>query len=102
MWNGGFNYHMPLVYPDWGFANLVYLMRLRSNFFFDYTQVRSRQGRTAGLRSTGAELYFDTKWWNQLPVSFGVRYSYLLDLSFAPDNRRHRFEVVVPVNLIPF
>jgi hypothetical protein len=93
---------MPLVYPDWGFANLVYLMRLRSAFFFDYSQVRSRLGQTTSLRSTGAELYFDTKWWNQLPVSFGVRYSYLLDAQLAPSNRRHRFEFIIPIDLIPF
>jgi hypothetical protein len=102
MWNGGFNYHMPLAYPDWGFANLVYLLRLRSAFFVDYSQVRSRLGQTASVRSTGAELYFDTKWWNQLPVSFGVRYSYLLDAQLAPANRRHRFEFIIPIDLIPF
>lgn len=101
MWNAGVNYHMPLLYPDWGFANLFYLMRLRSNFFFDYSQVRSKTNKTAALCSTGAELYFDTKWWNQLPVTFGVRYSYLLDKAFAPSSR-HVFEFVVPVDLIPF
>ena len=102
MWNAGFNYHMPLLYPDWGTANIVYLLRLRSNVFFDYSRVRSKTGETnTAVRSTGAELYFDTKWWNQLPVSFGVRYSYLLDKTFAPGSR-HIFEFIVPVNLIPF
>jgi len=102
MWNAGFNYHIPLLYPDWGFANIVYLLRLRGNFFFDYSRVRSRTGATnTALRSTGAELYFDTKWWNQLPVSFGVRYSYLLDQAFATSSR-HVFEFIVPVDLIPF
>ncbi len=102
MWNVGTNYHMPLLYPDWGIASIVYFMRIRSNLYFDYSTVYSRDKKSsAALRSTGAEIYFDTKWWNQLPVSFGVRYSYLLDERFTRSNR-NRFELIVPVNLIPF
>lgn len=102
MWTAGVNYHMPLLYPDWGFANVFYLLRVRSAFYFDYSQVFSKnRQRTAALRSTGVELYFDTRWWNQLPVSFGVRYSYLLDKQFA-SSRRHVFGVVLPVDLLPF
>ena len=101
MWNGGINYHMPLLYPDWGFANILYFMRIRSNLYFDYSTVFSRnKTQTAALRSTGAEIYFDTKWWNQLPVTFGVRYSYLLDETFAQGNP-NRFELIIPVDLIP-
>jgi len=102
MWNVGANYHMPLLYPDWGIASIIYFMRIRSNFYFDYSTVYSRdKTASAALRSTGAEIYFDTKWWNQLPVTFGVRYSYLIDANFARGNR-NRFELIVPVNLIPF
>lgn len=102
MWNAGFNYHMPLVYPDWGAASIVYFMRIRSNFYFDYSTVYSKdKAVTSALRSTGAEIYFDTKWWNQLPVTFGVRYSYLLDKEGAQGNR-NRFEFIVPIDLVPF
>ncbi|MDQ3683896.1 MAG: hypothetical protein M3352_12620, partial [Bacteroidota bacterium] len=52
------------------------------------------------LRSVGTELLFDTKWWNQLPITIGVRYSYLLDARFARANR-HVFEFTVPIDLIP-
>jgi hypothetical protein len=48
----------------------------------------------------GTELFFDTKWWNQLPITIGVRYSYLLDARFAGANR-HVFEFAVPIDLIP-
>jgi hypothetical protein len=27
------NYHLPLLYPDWGFANLIYFLRVRANIF---------------------------------------------------------------------
>lgn len=102
MWNVGANYHLPLLYPDWGVASIVYFMRIRGNAYFDYSTVYSKDKKnSAALRSTGAEVYFDTKWWNQLPVSFGVRYSYLLDEEFAQSNR-NRFELIVPVSLIPF
>ena len=102
MWNAGVNYHVPLAYPDWGFANLVYFMRVRANLFFDYSQVYSKDKRTiTALRSTGAELHFDTRWWNQLPVSFGFRYGYLLDKKFTTANR-HFFEFIIPVDLVPF
>ena len=102
MWNVGANYHLPLLYPDWGVASIVYFMRIRGNAYFDYSTVYSKdRTNSAPLRSTGAEIYFDTKWWNQLPVSFGMRYSYLLDAPFANGNR-NRFELIVPVNLVPF
>ena len=102
MWNGGFNYHMPLVYPDWGVASIVYFLRIRSNLYFDYSRLYSNDKVVAdALRSTGAEIYFDTKWWNQLPVTFGVRYSYLLDREGAQGNR-NRFEVIVPIDLASF
>lgn len=100
MWKVAGNYHFPIAYPDFGFANIVYLQRLRGNLFYDLTRIYSKdKSRTKDLRSTGAELYFDTKWWNQLPVTIGVRYSYLIDNDFA--GYRNRFEIIVPVNLIP-
>jgi hypothetical protein len=101
MWKASANYHFPLLYPDRGVANIAYLMRLRSNLFFDYSRVFSKNGNdTRVFRSTGTELWFDTKWWNQLPVTFGLRYSYLLDNDLR-SNKRSVFEFVLPVNLIP-
>ena len=97
------NYHMPLFYPDFGIANIVYFQRVRSNFFYDAMWLKSlRTGITTNLRSLGAEIYFDTKWWNQQPVSFGVRYSHLLDVNkFTQKPNPNRWEFVLPINLIP-
>lgn len=97
-----FNYHFPVAYPDWGFANIFYLMRLRTNVFYDYTKII---GKTAAykkeLMSAGAELFFDTKWWNQHSISFGVRGGY----QFTPDpvtkEKKPFFEFILPVSLIP-
>jgi hypothetical protein len=100
MWKLGANYHFPLLNPDWGFANIVYFRRVRLNAFTDYSEIKSlRTGDVFSFQSVGGEVYFDTKWWNQLPVSFGVRYSRLLDadlLGLSPN----RWELIVPVDLI--
>jgi hypothetical protein len=97
------NYHLPLFYPDWGFANIVYFKRIRTNLFYDMGWFKSlRTGKTIFLRSTGVEMYFDTRWWNQQPVSFGIRYSRLLDTNkFLVKPSSNRWEFVLPLNLIP-
>ncbi len=99
----GANYHLPLFYPDAGFANIVYFLRIRANLFYDHTRVNDffTNGRpfSANFRSTGAELYFDTKWWNEASVNFGIRYSYLLDNDRFGGTGSSRWELILPVNI---
>ena len=101
MWKMAANYHFPIAYPDFGIASIVYLRRLRGNLFYDYTRVYAADKKgTANLRSFGGELFFDTRWWNQLPVSFVIRVSHLLD-DFGDDTAGSNFfEFILPVNLI--
>ncbi len=100
MWKLGANYHFPIAYPDWGFGNIVFFQRIRGNIYFDYTKLKSlRTGLTIPYRSAGGELYFDTKWWNQLPVSFGVRYSRLFDTDLT-GRGPGQWELVLPLNLL--
>lgn len=102
MWRASANYHLPLAYPDFGINGLFYIVRVRTNLFYDFTKVYSRDKLTTrNLRSTGAELYFDTSWGAQVPVSFGVRYSYLLDNELMGKTRKHRFALIIPMNIIP-
>jgi len=102
MWKAGVNYHLPLLYPDRGFGNIVYLLRVRGNLFYDFTRVYSNS-KTASidLKSTGGELFFDTRWWNAHPLTLGIRYSYLLDADIVGSPNRSRFEIVLPLDLIP-
>jgi hypothetical protein len=103
MWRVSANYHFPIAYPDFGIANIVYLQRLRGNVFFDYSRLYPVEGTmNTNLRSVGGELYFDTKWWNQLPVSFGIRVSHLLDDGPSPLDKKgsNWVEFILPVNLI--
>jgi len=100
MWRLGFNYHFPLAYPDWGFGNIVYFQRIRANLFFDYTQGKSlRTGITYPFRTAGTEVFFDTRWWNQQPVTFGIRYSRLIDKELLGTTQANVWEFVLPVNL---
>ncbi len=97
---------MALAYPDWGFGNIVYFTRIRTNLFYDFVRVQDYNYRISprpkievDFRSYGAEVYFDTKWWNQHNVTFGFRYSRLQDLS--PLNpSANQWEFIVPVNLL--
>ena len=102
MWKYGINYHFPLVYPDFGVAQIVYFLRIRANVFFDdsYVQDPGDVGATS-LRSVGAEVFFDTRWWNQQSVTFGFRYSRLLDNEkFSRPPGANQWEFIMPVDLI--
>ncbi len=98
------NYHFPLSYPDWGVGNIFFIQRIRANAFFDYSNARARvngQLRDIINRSAGGELYFDAKIWNALPASIGVRYSYLLDTDLRNPGATGRWEIILPINIIP-
>jgi hypothetical protein len=98
----GADYHFPIAYPDKGEANTIYLLRLRGDLFYDYTRVSDTftdGSRFKDFRSTGAAVFFDTQWFNQVPISFGFRYSRLLDPDIFGYTGRNRFEIILPVTV---
>ncbi len=104
MYKFGFNYHFPLCYPDWGVGGLIYIQRIRANAFYDHNNAKARlNGILTQIkgRSIGGELYFDTKVWNSLPVSIGVRFAHLLDMDLLNPGLKNKWEIIVPINLIP-
>lgn len=105
MYKLGVNYHIPLFYPDWGIGNIFFIQRIRTNVFYDYGSALTKfvGGTVAEVksRSTGTEIYFDTKIWNSLPVSVGVRYARLLDKDLLNPTAVNRWEIIIPINLIP-
>jgi hypothetical protein len=102
MWRLSANYHFPILYPDWGFGNIVYIQRIRGNGFYDFTKIYSRdKTETRDQRSTGIEVYFDTKWWNQYPLTFGFRISRLLDPDQFDGFKGNIFEFIMPVSIFP-
>lgn len=94
----GINYHFPICYPDWGVGNMLYLLRIRGNMFFDHSEVRSlRTGRVWKMNSTGPELFVDLKWWNQQPLTIGFRYSFLLsDGPYTVQPAKTQFTIILP------
>jgi hypothetical protein len=102
MWGLSANYHFPLFYPDHGFANILYFQRVRANLFFDFTRVYSRnKSASRDQRSVGGEIFIDTKWWNQYPLTFGFRVSQLLDADLYDGYKGTLFEIVMPVSIFP-
>ena len=100
----GTNYHLPLVYPDWGFLGILYFYRVRANVFFDYSRAHfsNESTNTESIQlynSAGSELIFDTRIFNVLSISFGVRYSYLLNEDPNPRlrNKKHSYEFFIPL-----
>jgi len=96
----GADYHLPLVYPDAGVANTIYFMRLRGDVFYDYNRVSDAftDGQLhRNFRSAGAAVFFDTKWFNQVPITFGFRYDYLFDPDLFGGTGHNRFEIILPV-----
>lgn len=102
MWRLSANYHLPLIYPDWGFGNILYLQRIRGNIFYDFTRIYSRdKTQTRDQRSVGGEIFIDTKWWNQYSLTFGFRVSRLLDQDQFDGFKGTIFEFIMPVSIIP-
>lgn len=101
MYKTSVNYLMPLVYPDFGLAQLIYINRIRTTLFYDHTTGKSlRTGLTRAFSSAGSELWFDTKLWNHFPLSIGLRYSRLLDTEFTGTTNADRFELLIPLTFL--
>ena len=101
MYKAGINYHLPLAYPDFGIADIVYFRRLRANIFFDYNRIQGTldtQHYQYDLKSAGAEIYLDTKWWNQQNITLGLRYSRLLDYKTTGDQPNH-WTLILPSSI---
>lgn len=105
MYKLGANYHFPLFYPDWGFGNIIFFQRVRANVFYDHTIATARFNdgslRNIKNRSAGAELYFDTKIWNELQATIGIRFSHLMDVNLRSPSVTNRWEIIIPISLIP-
>jgi hypothetical protein len=78
----------------------VYFLRVRANAFYDHTNGQLLRPKVDfQLRTAGCEVFFDTKWWNEYPVSFGIRYSRLLDHELFRQSP-NQWEFILPVNLL--
>lgn len=73
------NYLMPLFYPDWNLSRYFYLKRISLNLFYDQLNGRYRSADYKAA-STGWEAIFEMNFVRIfIPLSIGVRGSYVLD-----------------------
>lgn len=93
IWRLSANYHFPVLYPDWGFAGLIYFYRVRANLFYDYSRAKVYEGGVNNYHTSGVELVFDVNLVNSVETNFGIRYSYGVDTQ-TPVNQ---FEFFLPV-----
>lgn len=85
--NISLEYHMPLWYPDWGFAGIFYLKRWHANFFYDHTILKAKFYKDDfEFNSVGVENFMDVNFLNILPFTLGVRHS--LKLKEYPKNNK--------------
>jgi hypothetical protein len=94
-------YHFPIFYPDFGFWGIFYCARVRGDIFADcaYASIPDTYKINSDgiFASAGAELIFDTKWFNFAEIPVGLRFSFLLTHDFLEPVRKTRFEIVLPV-----
>ncbi len=91
-------YHFPLFYPDAGVNGIYFLKRVRGRLFHEgmHSLIRRTRGDLrVNYSSSGAELLLDGQALNVLPVSFGVRFSYLWDRDLVSGSNRPQWSFVV-------
>lgn len=92
----GFNYRLPLFYPDRALGGLAFLKRVKANVFYDHAWLTADTPFTGNWtqNSAGLELTFDVRFLRLLEVDFGVRYSYVLGNDFEPETP-HQFDFLL-------
>jgi hypothetical protein len=86
----GLTYGFPLVYPDVGMGNILYLRRIRMQPFYDIAFTSHPDISTGNLQSAGVEALLDFQFAN---LTLGFRYARLLTDIGVGSNR---FEFFIP------
>jgi hypothetical protein len=114
IWRVGFNYGMPLFYPDLALGPFLFIQRIKANFFYDISMSTRNSGTEEDFtpiqpqpalrfqvdsfnqqnNSVGVELTSDFRFMRGLDIDMGVRYSYLLNQQF-PGQERHQFDLLI-------
>jgi hypothetical protein len=105
MYSASADYKMPLIYPDWNLAGLLYVKRSSISLFADAARLKGnafQDGVIAGtytkdISSFGSELTFDVNFLRfYAPANIGVRSSYL------PEKKQVYFDFLFSINFNSF
>lgn len=96
MWKFGWDYDLPLWYPDFGFAGMAYFFRVRGNLYFDQSYGFDNEDKRASYGSVGGTVYADMNIGNQYPITIGLRYNHILNQNFPIKNN---WEVILPIKI---
>lgn len=91
------DYAMPLLYPDWGFAGLVYFKRIKINGFYDAGLLKARNSELDQFHSVGAELVFENNYFNLVTVPFGFQFGYVVSTTID-QNSPFFFNIISTTN----
>lgn len=86
----GITYGFPLLYPDLGLGNILYVRRIRLQPFYDFAYTSDSDPLYYSLQSTGAELLLDFEFGD---LTLGFRFVRLLS-GYEDDS--FRFELFIP------
>ncbi|MCU0445428.1 MAG: hypothetical protein MUE85_10965 [Microscillaceae bacterium] len=96
----GFNYSLPLLYPDMAISSLAFIKRIKANFFYDFAQAnltswRPFIPRQDNISSMGVELTFDVRFLRLIEADLGFRYSYVPNARYTPNGQNHQFQFLL-------
>lgn len=95
LYRAGFNYHAPILYPDFGLFGIAYWKRLGLTVFYDHNVAKTGEQETT-FRSAGMEAIFDVRLFNVEDVQFGVRWAHPLDRDVVVGVSNNTFEFFIP------
>jgi hypothetical protein len=82
IWVASGNYEFPLWYPDIFLSRVAFFQRLRTNLFYDYSEVQLNALKS-NLNATGAELFIDLRLLRLFSMTMGFRYNYVFNKNLA-------------------
>jgi hypothetical protein len=82
IWVASGNYEFPFWYPDLALGPVVFFQRLRTNLYYDYSEV-AWNAAIANLNAAGAELFIDLRVLRLFSMTMGLRYNYVFRQDLA-------------------
>lgn len=98
IWSFNTNYGLPLLYPDWGFADFMYFKRIKSTVFHNYNSIMFEEQKSE-FQSLGADLLFDVVFNNTVfsEITVGFRNAYMIGPLPSGKSIPYHFEFIAEI-----